>query len=357
MINFSTGPSRVHDQLGRYFADALKNDICSINHRSTEFKSIYKSIKKHLATKLKLPEGYVPILMSSATECWYVLSRDFDQMPFYHFFNGAFGQRWFEYRYAQNPSNTFKINFEVDVYPRLPAYLPPNGFIALTANETSNGTALPREVMHNIRQTYPDSIIAVDATSCMAGEVLNWENADVWFASVQKCFALPAGMAVLVVSEKVAQAVKNKPQTQYNSLSYLYNMALENQTTHTPNVLNAYFLSRVLESSPEIELIDAQITARAQSWYSFLEKIGLQAFVKDAELRSRTVVAVQDSPKRIKKIKQVALESGFLLGEGYGQLKADTFRIANFPQHTEEETYMLQDFLKELLTNKHLLSK
>jgi phosphoserine aminotransferase len=51
----------------------------------------------------------------------------------------------------------------------------------------------------------PDALIAVDATSSMAGVELDWQSADIWFASVQKCFGLPAGMAVMVCSPRALQ--------------------------------------------------------------------------------------------------------------------------------------------------------
>ncbi len=348
MINFSTGPSRVHDKLSRYFSDALRLDITGLNHRSTHFKEIVRSIKQTLSEKLGCPPTYTPIFLSSSTEFWYVLSRDYAAFPSYHAYNGAFGERWYQYRHTMCPNDTFKLDFGHSEAPQTPAYLPPEAFLAFVHNETSNGTTLPSGFMEEVRQKYPESIIAVDASSCMGGEKLAWEAADIWFSSVQKCFGLPAGMGIMLVNERSMARLQQMTLPRYhNSLLNLYEMALQDQTTFTPNVLNIYFLMRVLNDSPSIEVLDLQTRQRADRWYQFLEELGLNPLCRTASLRSRTALAIQESPKTIRKIKQTALESGLQLGEGYGVHKTDTFRIANFPAHSEVEIQILKDFLKE----------
>jgi len=48
-------------------------------------------------------------------------------------------------------------------------------------------------------------------------------------------------------------------------------------------------------------------------------------------------------------IKKKANVAGFLLGEGYGSLKNETFRIANFPALKKNEIKMLQTFFSRYL--------
>jgi phosphoserine aminotransferase len=40
-----------------------------------------------------------------------------------------------------------------------------------------------------------------------------------------------------------------------------------------------------------------------------------------------------------------ASQDGLILGNGYGEYKHNTFRIANFPAHTLEEIKKLQEWL------------
>ncbi len=41
-----------------------------------------------------------------------------------------------------------------------------------------------------------------------------------------------------------------------------------------------------------------------------------------------------------------ANQLNIILGNGYGKWKQNTFRIANFPQHTNEKFKILKEFLK-----------
>src|SRR5690606_5785909 len=139
-----------------------------------------------------------------------------------------------------------------DKYPEL---------ICLTHNETSNGTQLPNEFLLHVRSFYPDSIIAVDATSSLGGLNLKINKADIWFASVQKCFGLPAGLRIMICSPNaVARAKEMNERNHYNSLPVLIEKMLNFQTYNTPNVLGIYLLSRVLEQTNLIRTIDKNLT-------------------------------------------------------------------------------------------------
>ena len=49
----------------------------------------------------------------------------------------------------------------------------------------------------------------------------------------------------------------------------------------------------------------------------------------------------------VQKIKKDAKSQGLLLGEGYGNWKSTSFRIANFPALKEKEIQSLMKFLKK----------
>jgi phosphoserine aminotransferase len=65
-------------------------------------------------------------------------------------------------------------------------------------------------------------------------------------------------------------------------------------------------------------------------------------------LRSNTVISIKGEPSKIQEIKKLAKENGFLLGNGYGKWKENTFRIANFPAITDEEIESLLEFLERI---------
>jgi phosphoserine aminotransferase len=61
--------------------------------------------------------------------------------------------------------------------------------VCLTHNETSNGTHLKQ--WNTILQKYPEALIAVDATSSMAGVELDWQSADIWLLLCKNVLAYP----------------------------------------------------------------------------------------------------------------------------------------------------------------------
>ncbi|MCS6833471.1 MAG: aminotransferase class V-fold PLP-dependent enzyme, partial [Flammeovirgaceae bacterium] len=190
--------------------------------------------------------------------------------------------------------------------------------------------------------------ICVDATSSMAGIQLDWLSADIWFASVQKCFGLPAGLAVLICSPRAIQKAQELQHLQhYNSLVFMARMAEVYQTTYTPNVLNIFLLKKLMQTREPIDKVAHKIKQRADILYQTLLRMGYTCLIADRRLRSDTVIALKDHPEKITFLKKTALQEGFLLGNGYGKWKENTFRIANFPAISDEAMEKLLAFLKK----------
>lgn len=347
MISFYPGPSRVYDGVPRWTAEAFRKGILSMNHRSEAFMSLVKETTALLQRKLRVPRDYTVLYVSSATECWEIIAQSLVDKASVHAYNGAFGEKWFRYTQKLVPSSrasVFDFQKPLDVNS-----LDMRGadVLCLTHNETSNGTALSPHVLQESRTRFPDALIAVDATSSMAGVHLDFNLADVWFASVQKCFGLPAGLAVLLCSPRaVATAARLGKTNHYNSLPFQFEMIRKNQTTHTPNVLGIYLLNRSLAAAPSIRSIDAAIRKRAHAWVKFFSQHpSLSLLVADPAVRSATVFTVSASPASLSKLKVAAKRKGLLLGDGYGDWKPATFRIANFPAHKPSEISKLMAFL------------
>jgi len=88
---------------------------------------------------------------------------------------------------------------------------------------------------------------------------------------------------------------------------------------------------------------------RFQKWEAFAESNGwLKPLIENREVRSYTVLPLQAEASVIAAVKSKAKKIGFLLGEGYGDLKATTLRIANFPALRDREVKALMTFLKSL---------
>jgi phosphoserine aminotransferase len=97
MISFYPGPSRVHDEIPLYVKEGFKDGILSINHRSEEFMRICERTVNLLHKRLNIPKDYTVFFTSSATECWEIIAQSVIRDKSFHVYNGAFGQKWFEY--------------------------------------------------------------------------------------------------------------------------------------------------------------------------------------------------------------------------------------------------------------------
>jgi phosphoserine aminotransferase len=348
MISFYPGPSRVHDEIPKYVADAHKAGVLSMNHRSDEFMKISEKVITLLKVKLKIPKDYTIFYTTSATECWEIVAQSIISEKSIHIYNGAFGEKWFEYTKRLRPKAE-GISFGIEETLKAKNLRWSDGeLICLTQNETSNGTQVSNAVIQAVRKNNPDHLVAVDATSSMGGMALNFRAADIWLASVQKCFGLPAGLGLMVCSPRAMErAMGLGEKDHYNSLTFMTRMMEKWQTPFTPNVLNIYLLMRVMEKAPDISVTQQRLEKRYAAWMKFLAgRKDLQHLIGNPATHSTTVIPVKGTPEAILEIKTRAKKKGLLLGEGYGDWKTTTFRIANFPALKQTEIDLLKRFLE-----------
>ncbi|MCY7359545.1 MAG: aminotransferase class V-fold PLP-dependent enzyme [Rudanella sp.] len=335
MTTFYPGPSKVYPEVASYAAEAVQSGVVSLNHRSAGFTDIVRETVRLLHEKLAIPAEYHIALVSSATECWEIVAQSLTTKTTLHPTTGAFGEKWRDYAHRIRPFDAGKADI-----------------LCVVQNETSNGTQVSREQLTKWRQEVPaDWLIAVDAVSSMAGIALDWPQADVWFASVQKCFGLPAGLAVMVYSPRALErATAIGERAHYNSLLFMHENFLNYQTPYTPNGLGIYCLMRMLQQVPPIAEVDARTRQRATEWFAFFEEevahLPFHLLINDPIFRSDTVIAVEGAEATIKTVKAAALEAGITLGNGYGKWKDTTFRIANFPAITDTEIKQLKAFFR-----------
>lgn len=301
-----------------------------------------------LRKKLNVPRTYTVFIVSSATECWEIIAQSFVQRRSMHCYNGAFGEKWYQYTKKLQPAAQalpFNLQQPLDLRG---INLDVEDVLCLTQNETSNGSSVSPSTLNTIRTRFPDPLIAVDATSSMAGIELNFTKADLWFASVQKCFGLPAGLALLICSPKALERAESIGERgHYNSVLFMREMMRSWQTTHTPNVLGIYLLNRALHKMRVIAETGAITKERAKAWFNFAESLSaLQPLIANHNVRSSTVITVSGETTYLEKLKAAAKRKGFLLGNGYGEYKTTTLRIANFPVITDREINSLKRFLK-----------
>ena len=354
-FTFNPGPAAVYPEVRQYLADAYDEGWLSVPHRSERFTALVRQTLDQARLKLNIPQDYTILFTSSATECWEILTQSLTPRRSFHLYNGAFGQKWFDYARALRPQCT-GLRFGVNDVPD-PATLPfaaeETDLVCITQNETSTATQLRDQFILSLFNRVGPALLAVDATSSLGGVALKFIKADVWFASVQKCLGLPAGLGLLVLSPRaVARAREVNDKAHYNGLPSMLANMLNFQTTHTPNVLGIYLLSRVLHARDSIKTINPHLTERAQKLYDYFEQVqplGLRPLVDNPEARSTTVIGVQGPAALIEEVKRRAREEASLqLGSGYGDHKATSFRLANFPAVPDAAFEALVQFMEGL---------
>ncbi len=348
MVSFYPGPSRVYDDIPKYVKDAHAKGVLSMNHRSEEFTVLMKKTVTLLKQKLNIPKDYTIFFTSSATECWEIVAQSWVTNKSFHLYNGAFGQKWYEYTYKLKTGATaLPFGRETVLNPGQSVFEGSENVICITQNETSNGTQVSNKIIRTIREGSPDHIIAIDVTSSLAGIKLDFAAADIWLASVQKCFGLPAGLGIMICSPqaiKKARAINNTRF--YNNAILMADMMEKWQTSYTPNVLGIYLLMRVMEKTKAISTVHKLIEKRYNNWMGFVQQHSvLHHLIKNKAVHSLTVLPLEADSKSIEKIKKSAKAKGFLLGDGYGDLKNTTLRIANFPALKDAEIRSLIKFL------------
>ncbi|MFB9863977.1 alanine--glyoxylate aminotransferase family protein [Rufibacter immobilis] len=348
MFNFYPGPSKVYPEVRDYLTMAYDEGILSIPHRGERFVQMMRELVGLLRTKLNIPQDYFIFFTSSATECWEIIAQSLTPHKSLHLYNGAFGEKWCQYAKRLRPDSygqSFEVEDVLDV-PNIPVE-DDTDVICVTQTETSNGTQVNMQTLLRLQNQFKDPLLAIDATSSMAGLNLKFIRADIWFASVQKCFGLPAGMGILVCSPRTIQRAKAlNDRKHYNSLVFLHEKMLNYQTAFTPNVLSLYLLKKVLEHRPLIKAIDQHLVQRAQELYAYFEEFAdVPLLVENPEVRSHTVLAVKGQDRWIQEIKRQALQQGITLGNGYGAWAKNTYRIANFPAIADQEYASLRSFI------------
>ena len=363
MTNFNVGPATVYPQLADYLKDAYNEGVLSMPHRGAAFVEMMQNTVSLLKEKLNIPKDYTILFTSSATECWEIIAQSLTIQKSYHLFSGAFGEKWFKYTQKIHPlAEGFLIDCQtpinINTLQKTLTFAERRGgnlvmgdkeLICLTQNETSNGTQILMETLRDAKKLYPNQLFAIDATSSMGGIAFEWQHADIWYGSVQKCFGLPAGLAIMVLSPRaIARTIEINEKNHYNSLLSMYENMQKFQTTHTPNVLGIYLLMRVMQHVENISVISEKTKKRATELYQLLNSFyEYNLLIKTEIVRSDTVIAIEATPIAIQNIKEKAKKANILLGNGYDIWKETTFRIANFPAISEQDVKLLENLFLE----------
>lgn len=352
-IFFTPGPSALYFTVEEHLKKGMKDQVMEINHRSAQAEAYFKEATQNLKALMDIPEDYKVFFLSSATEIWERQLQNLVIDNSFHYCKGAFSNRFFDFA-SKWGLNMNKEESEFGGLPDTnPELIPSNTeLITMALNETSTGVSFPVEDIYKIREAHPNALIAVDGVSAFPVSEIDFNKIDSAYFSVQKCFGLPAGLGVWIVSPRAIERAKEKLSHghsigAYQALPNLLKNAEKYQTTFTANVLNIYLLAKVSSDMLEkgIDVIRRESNYKAALLNHLVDSNdNLEHFVNDPKLRSKTVIVANtmvDSSELIAKLSK----KGFVIGSGYGSYKNKQIRIASFPTHSKEQMELLVDVI------------
>lgn len=348
---FTPGPSELYFTVEQHIKTAIKKGIPSISHRGKEYVNIHQKAVDGLKELVGIPDNFTIGFTSSATEVWERTCENLVDKKSFHLVNGSFSEKFYQVAKALGKDSEC-INAEPGNCSDVNQIKVPEGteLIGLAQNETSTGAALPLEDIAKLRTKNPDSLLAIDAVSAIPVPYFDFNQFDMLYFSVQKCFGLPAGLGVWIFNDRcIAKAEKLKTEGKYhdtyNGILNIAKFAEKHQTSCTPNVLNIYLISQVIQDmlTKGVEQIRQESAYKSALIYSLFEKhSNLTPFVSEKRFRSMTVGVAEVKSGSESLIKSLD-DEGMQLGNGYGPFKNKHIRIANFPTHSKEHMEMLVD--------------
>ena len=220
--------------------------------------------------------------------------------------------------------------------------------VTMVYNETSTGLTNPvYEISKMLKEKHPDVLVFVDAVSGMVGLPLHFDKLgwDVVFASVQKAFGIPPGLAVFAVSDRAMEKSKSVPDRGYYfDFQEFAKSGAKSQTPTTPAVPHImalhYQCGRLVEEGME------NVWARHKTMAEFVREWAKKNFALFApeDCASNTLTAVKNTRgiNVAETINAIQQKHNTVFGNGYGKLKEETFRIAHMGDISIDD-------LKELL--------
>jgi aspartate aminotransferase-like enzyme len=265
---------------------------------------------------------------------------------------GAFSDKWADVARACGRNvDQLKVDWGKPILPEMiDEKLATGKYAAVTLmyNETSTGLTNPlSDVSEMMKGKYPDVLVFVDAVSAMVGLPLHFDQLgwDVAFASVQKAFAIPPGLAVVAVSNRALEKSKIVPgRGYYFDFQVFAQRDEKNQTPTTPSIPHVmalnYQCKKLLAEGME------KVWERHREMGNFVRAWAKEKFdlFTEEEYASNTLTAVENTLgiNVAEIIGALQEKHNTVFGNGYGKLKEQTFRIAHMGDITLDD-------LKELL--------
>jgi len=349
------GPTNVPDRV----MQAMTKPI--INHHGPEFNALYDSITQNLKHVFQTKQDAFVLTASGtgAVECAVsnvVKPGDKIIVPVF----GVFSERIRE-KVTRHGGKPIEIPVKWGTAPKAEQIEKAvkkekdAKAVVVVYNETSTGVTV-RDLPAIGEITKENGmLLLVDAVSILGGDNLsvdNW-NIDICVAGSQKCIACPPGLAVVSVSEKAWETIKNVAVRPYyfDLISYR-EYGAKKDYPFTPALTLFYALDEALKMIRE-ESLEARFKRHAQcakAFYAASEALNLKPY-PSSEVRSNTVIAL-NVPHGVDgaKVRQMMKNAYKVeIAGGAGKIKDLIFRIGCMGIVSETETLTTINALENAL--------
>ena len=329
-----------------------------IGHRTIDCSELQKSISEK-AKQLFYTENTIVLSTSSGSGLMEASIRSCTAKKALCTAIGSFGKRWYQMAVTNNVNADLieaPLGEPIDV-EKIKAHLDTGEYdlLTVTHSETSTGVANNLEEISHLMKNYPDVVWCVDAVSSLAGMKIEMDRLgiDILLTSSHKAIALPPGMAICAVSKKAYERTFSVAHRGlYFDLQDLYKRVVEKnyQYPSTPNVSMMYALdyqlSRILEEGLDNRFKRHQEMANyVRTW----AKKYFDLFPREDSMVDTLTVIKNTKGISVSDLNQKLGERGYILSNGYGDLKEKTFRIAHMGELTLADVSQLLKEIEDIL--------
>jgi aspartate aminotransferase-like enzyme len=225
--------------------------------------------------------------------------------------------------------------------------------LLLTHNETSTGVMNPLAEIAEAVRPFSDVFVFVDAVSSMGAVDLDFDalGFDGVLAGIQKGFACPPGFAIMAVSPRAIERARTvEHRGFYFDFVRHYDAFQKRQGITTPSLAHMYALDLQLdrihaETLPVREARHRRMAERTRAWardrFALYPEPGSESITLTTIRNTRGI--------DVAALNKALAERGAVIGNGYGKLKNETFRIAHMGEIRDDEIEELLTWIDEIL--------
>ena len=337
-----------------------KMATAQIGHRSKEASTLQESIERKMK-QLFYTKNTILLSTSSGSGLMEGAIRSCTRKRAAVFSVGSFGDRWYKLALSNGvPADKIKSEAGkatsvemVDKALSSGAY----DVMTITQNETSTGLMNSMEdISELLKDKYPHILLLVDSVSSMGGTKIltdGW-GIDVNITSTQKCLGLPPGFAICSVSDRAIEAARKvENRGTYFDLVALYDFVhnKNHQYPSTPSTAHMfaldYQMDKILEEGLENRF------SRHKDMAEYVRAWALKyfdLFIDDPKYLSNTLTTIKNTRGiDVADLNEKLSDRGYMISNGYGDLKEKTFRISHMGDYRVEDIEDLIGNINDIL--------